>query len=353
MRENTSSYKLYKEFEKLVIRILKKNNFEIKDYTSETDQGFDILLELNGINGIAEIKMQRKKIASLDLVKRACQRLIFSFSENKNQVPVLIISSYVQQSFKQETLKNFGILIWDIKDLFHLAIDFADEYYELQEVLYKVFSESIDDFSLIDNNFKEKTIGSFLSHSFTSRKTKIIDLKGSELCRKINGVRPGKEQSRKFELKSIEILKYLFESELELWEDQNETEDTLHKFDLLCRVRPSSKNFWQELLDDFNSRYVVFEFKNYTSQISQGQIYSTEKYLYKTALRSVSFIIARNDANKNAYKAASGALKEHGKLIIILTLNDLCEMLDMKDDGNDPAEILRNKIDEILIKMTR
>jgi hypothetical protein len=131
------------------------------------------------------------------------------------------------------------------------------------------------------------------------------------------------------------------------------TDDKLHRFDLLCRLRPSRKNFWEELLNDFHSRYIVFEFKNYSEKIKQGQIYTTEKYLFKTALRSISFIIAKNDGDLNAHKATCGALKEVGKLIIILTANDLIEMLAWKDRGDDPSEILRDKVDKVLITMSR
>jgi len=145
----------------------------------------------------------------------------------------------------------------------------------------------------------------------------------------------------------------LFESELELWKNQNKTEDSLHIFDLLCRLRPSRKNFWEELLTDFKSRYVVFEFKNYTDPISQKEIYTTEKYLFRTALRSVAFIVAKNDGHVHSYKAAGGALKESGKLIVIISATNLCEMLSMKDGGTEPSELLRDKVDQLLIEMTR
>ena len=46
-------------------------------------------------------------------------------------------------------------------------------------------------------------------------------------------------------------------------------------------------------------------------------------------------------------------LKESGKLIVILTAADICDMLSLKDQGKEPANILRDKIDEMLIALTR
>jgi hypothetical protein len=38
---------------------------------------------------------------------------------------------------------------------------------------------------------------------------------------------------------------------------------------------------------------------------------------------------------------------------VILTVKDICEMLKLKDKGDEPSIILRAKIDEMLIKLTR
>ena len=131
------------------------------------------------------------------------------------------------------------------------------------------------------------------------------------------------------------------------------TDDGLNRNDLLCRIISYENNFWFELANDFHTRYIVFEFKNYTDTVKQTEIFTTEKYLFLTALRSVSFIISRNVADDNAKTAAKGALKEVGKLIIILDNNDMCEMLAFKDRGDEPSIVLQRKIDDVLIRLNR
>ncbi|HWY97901.1 MAG TPA: hypothetical protein VNY36_02340 [Bacteroidia bacterium] len=126
----------------------------------------------------------------------------------------------------------------------------------------------------------------------------------------------------------------------------------MHIFDLVCRIG-SQHNFWVDLSKDFHTRYIIFEFKNYTNNIKQGQIYTTEKYLFTTALRSVGFIISRIGPDRNAQVAAKGALRESGKLIVNLTDSDLCEMLTLKDRSKEHTDVLIGKIDDILTKIIR
>jgi hypothetical protein len=65
--------------------------------------------------------------------------------------------------------------------------------------------------------------------------------------------------------------------------------------------------FWATLAADFHTRYVVFEFKNYSGPITQDQVYATEKYLKKSALRSVAIVVAKNGAAESAIQAMRGA----------------------------------------------
>ncbi|MBM7623626.1 hypothetical protein [Sporohalobacter salinus] len=51
--------------------------------------------------------------------------------------------------------------------------------------------------------------------------------------------------------------------------------------------------------------------------------------------------------------ASYGALKENGKLIMHLTENDLCKMLKKKDDGDDPINVLIDKLDKTLMSISR
>lgn len=345
-------FSLYKDFEKLVKTIFKSNGF--KTEIPPNEKGYDFLATIDNTFAYVEVKFYKSKLPKLDLLRQAYRRLL-SQKDNENAKLILVVSSYVTPSLKEEIFKESGVIIWDAKTLLALAFDFSNIYYDLESILIRAFNGQLDDLIIVDTNYKS-TIIPYLINATTSVKPKKTDDKGEKLCKEINTLSPGRTDATNFENKCTQILKYLFDNntDLTLWELQPTTDDGLHRFDLLCRIISSHQNtFWAELAHDFHTRYILFEFKNYTDAIKQGQIYTTEKYLFLTALRSVSFIIARNGADENAIKAAKGALKEAGKLIVILTVEDICEMLKLKDKGDEPSIILRAKIDEMLIKLNR
>lgn len=109
-----------------------------------------------------------------------------------------------------------------------------------------------------------------------------------------------------------------------LWAVQPQTNDALHCFDLCCKIKSGVRHdFFDTITSYFNTKYIVFEFKNYTKEIAQREIYTTEKYLYGTVLRKVAILVSRNGYDKHACQAAKGSLRENGKLILCLTANDL------------------------------
>jgi hypothetical protein len=174
--------------------------------------------------------------------------------------------------------------------------------------------------------------------------------KGAQLCLKLQGLVSGTGQAKLFEETMTEALKYVFQRELVAWASQKKSNSALSFFDLVARVN-SEHDFWRAIVNHFQSRYVVFEFKNYRKRIKQGQILTTEKYLYRTALRSTAIIISKVGADKNAMALCRGVLREHGKLIISLTVEDICVMLHMRDEAADHNSVLTDYVDKMLMEL--
>lgn len=122
--------------------------------------------------------------------------------------------------------------------------------------------------------------------------------------------------------------------------------------DLLCGIKGSSE-FWKILIQHYNSRFVVFEFKNYEQELDQNLVYITGKYLYNAALRNVAIIISRKGFSDSAHKLAIGMLTgKEEKLIIDLNDKDIIIMLRMKADEQDPSDYLLNKLEDFLMSMS-
>ena len=177
--------------------------------------------------------------------------------------------------------------------------------------------------------------------------------RGRELSRQLKASKEGRDGWKEFESICEESFKYLFSDSITSWKAQNATSDGLNRMDLIGRVKGDTKDFWSDISRDFGARYIVFEAKNYSDKITQGQVLTTEKYLYKTALRSVALIVARKGAGDQAIKAAEGALREHGKLIIILDMETLCSLLEGYERGESPENTLYSIVDTMLMGVGR
>ena len=164
----------------------------------------------------------------------------------------------------------------------------------------------------------------------------------------------GQSGAYEFEKKCTELLKIIFADDLALWSQQQESNNRIYRFDLLCRIKDNNlKTFWGIMEEYFQSKYIVFEFKNYAEKITQKEIYTTEKYLYRNALRNVAIIISRNGFDENSKWAAKGCLRENGKLILLITIDELKEMYSRKVDESDPSEVLLTKLDMMLAKLEK
>ena len=180
----------------------------------------------------------------------------------------------------------------------------------------------------------------------------IEENEGDKLISELKKIAFGKKSWKKYEAQCEKILKYLFPNDLYGWHSQLRTDDGLNRYDFVCRVRPAT-DFWKFLIDQLNSQYIIFEFKNYKEKIAQGQMLTTEKYLLEKALRKVAILLTRNGASESATKMARGAMRDSGKMMLVLDDIKLIEMIKMKQIGSDPTDYLFELADEFLLTLSR
>lgn len=276
---------------------------------------------------IVEVKAYRPLSSpSTSVINKAIDQLQSFMKIAQINYGVLIISSYLADNFPLNSLSN--IEIWDLNKLLNKTITFPEIYNELIDLLeldpsLKIIIDQVD----------------FIS--------------GSYLLVELEKIPKGKRGAYSFEAWCIEALKYLFHDYLVGWKEQSSTIDGLQRRDLICRVKDSNTEVWQFISHTLRSRYVIFEFKNYSEKITQREIFTTERYIYPMALRNCAFIISREGASSSAQQVIEGAMREHGKLIISLSKQDMTILLEGKDKGDDPNTYLFNKIDDFLMTLNR
>lgn len=343
---------LGQRFEFLVAALLRLEGFSIKEEVIWGERyRIDLQIAQSGAIAVVEIKLYRSRNTPINPLLQAAAILEAARQALKAHKAILIVGGKISLLAK-ESLKNYPFLI--VYDVDALAFLVSKHPHLLNE--FEAITRELSAFTdaLIPQPTRVDILADILELStVTPAKPPLEETTiGQNLCAEIRALPTGRIHAKRFEEKVIEALKYIFDKDLTSWSPQKSSDTKLSFYDLVARVS-SEHDFWISVSNLFRSRYIVFEFKNYTRKIKQGQIYTTEKYLFGKALRSTAIIISREGADANALAAARGALRESGKLIINLDIKDLCDMLHRKDSGDDHNTILVERVDEMLMRLER
>ena len=327
---------MYSEIEELAVEIFRKSGFIIRKEPMDITNDVDIISADSTNTYYVEIKASTSiKYKYLAQLSKTVDRLV-EIANNNGAIPILVVFSMVNEKAKLDYLKKYNELI--IIDLANLL--FIVKGTEIQDKLIAVLPFSVDQIEP-----KEPAIPLGWRHN---------SYFGTSLIQKLRDCAEGREGAYNFEDVCTEVLRSVFSDDLSLWDEQKKSNAGLYRFDLLCRIKDDNhKTFWTMLESFFGSKYVIFEFKNYSKPITQKEIYTTERYLYKKALRNVAIVITKNGFDDNSIWAAKGSLREQGKLIVLITVDDLEDMYKLKLDDQDPSEVLLRKTDEMLAQLEK
>lgn len=332
------------QFEMLVGQVLTANGFDIEiNQRPKADQGFDFKATLSGTLYLVEAKYYRTARAQVSLIEAAASQLLAALERHKPARGMLIVSCAIVPELRIVLEKRYGVALVDRTDLLIWAAKAPELVDELAAVLEDRYSRP-----------GGRTVKDSLSipKRPAAAPPLKVDRSGTELCKELRSLKRGKVTSSAYEDLCERIIKYLFFTQLSGWHRQKRTHDGLSRVDFICRIKPGI-DFWDFVITHLNSRYILFEFKNYRASVKQEQILTTEKYLLEKGLRRIAIVMSRAGSSKSAMKMAQGAMREHGKLILVLDDDLVCRMLHMKERGEDPADLLFEVADEFLLALPR
>lgn len=324
----------YVIFEEYIAKVFKEAGYSVsRGVTVVVGERYkreiDVLAEKDSKKYCVEVKYSQVREEAVAKVRNV--------AEEHGMTPVLVSAQVIEENKRKRLEKMYpNVFLIDIANLIFAVQSREDLYNELIASLSYV----VDEIEPKEGFLKVES----LQHS---------DYIGN-LIGEMNLCQSGNSMARTYEVLCCEILKQIFSESLTLWKEQQKSNKGLYRFDLLCRIKDGNqRNFWSILEKFFNSKYIVFEFKNYGEPITQSEIYTTEKYLYAKALRSVAIIVTQNGYDENAAWAAKGCLRENGKLIILLNTDDLIHMSEMKIKQEEPSDYLLEKLDNILLELEK
>ena len=325
-----------RQFEKIVCTYLKyKGLKKIKDENNSNPY-----IDLHYINDHEKYgfvcRMYNGKIEASTKASILCEKISES-CVTQEEIIILLIGNIVSSKTKKYIQEKYKIIICDIENILWILEEFPilkSEFAALSSFnMSQIIAKKPDTAKCAKNN--ESTIK--------------IDLQ--EQLRKI---KPGKDSAKEYEKICTYIVKFLFSDHIEFYSAQKKSNAGLYCFDCCGKIKyGTTSEFFNTVKQFFSTKYIIFEFKNYTEMISQKEIYTTEKYLYEKALRKVAIVISRKGSDENAQKAARGSLRELGKLIIVLADEDLNRLIDMKNNNEDPSDYLEALLDNMLMDLEK
>lgn len=323
------------KLEKFSKEIFEKLGMICNDYKGY-DRSVDFFIRIDNKEYGIEVK---RKVSPISI-----SHIINKMKEDDSYQKILMIYDNVTENVRK-IIEDTNIILLDISNILYIV--YKDT--ELLKKLTGFLEYSLEAIVPKENKLKLQ-IEENLERIYQD--DRILE-KTQEYRNRLSNLKKGKSNYKDYERLIGEILREIFCDNLE-FKEQNATSNRLNIFDMIAKIKNgSTDDFFKTIEEFFESKYIVFEFKNYSEKITQEQVCTTEKYLYGTALRKVGIIITRKGIDNNGKKVAEGILRESGKLIIVLDDDDINKMLCLYDTKETPSNVLMEKLDEILTKLER
>ena len=218
---------------------------------------------------MAEVKYSNSGFISTNIIDKAVDRLISYTTKQDDEkiIPVLIVNGIASEELKNTK----DLLVIDIANILYLLKDNNNLKNQLLSILEFSIDGIIPSSEKIEEIFnKPKTIDKYTEED-----------SGKKLIKKLEKWKSIKNNWKKYEDLCREIVDYLFNERLLFKWGQKKSNDGLYRFDSIYKIKDNqTKDLWNTITRYFNSKYIVFEFKNYKSQITQKDIYIQPKNIY-------------------------------------------------------------------------
>ena len=95
---------------------------------------------------------------------------------------------------------------------------------------------------------------------------------------------------------------------------------------------------------------VLVDYKNYsTDLVGNDEVNQTRNYLTQTMGR-LAIVVSRTGYDDGAHIKRNSPLSEEKKVILLLTAQDLKEMLYIKERNEDPADLIMDAVERFYVE---
>jgi hypothetical protein len=168
-----------------------------------------------------------------------------------------------------------------------------------------------------------------------------------ELIKRLDTCPEGIPGWKQYEDICLDVLNHLFVPPLGEPKIQSRRESGIDIRDAIYPNRNSNEN-WKFIRDDYDAKYIVFEFKNYSqngSEIDKHVLLQIDDYLKKTIGR-FGIVCSKKLPNKSGLEKRKDVFIENNKLVLFVNNEHLKEMLLRKHKKMEPSDVIIDLIDD-------
>jgi len=169
---------------------------------------------------------------------------------------------------------------------------------------------------------------------------------GYGLASRLAGIRPGTAGWPAYEKYCEDLLSFLFVPPLNPPIPQSRDERHVNRRDYVLPNYAADGGFWQFMRTHYEAHLVVAEVKNLSRGPGKDEILQVANYLNPRGTGLFALILARTDLDQAARWTCREQWVHYSKLIVGLSDEDVVQMVRTKTGGGDPAELVRQKIED-------
>jgi len=217
----------------------------------------------------------------------------------------------------------------------------------LKERELEIFStENIEvwDIGFIAHNFKKQIIDASPSYYKTLFLTQLArsskPTREEELIKSLEKCPPGRADCYVYQRLVGDILEHLFTPPLNKPIPELSDKAMANRRDFIM-PNYSDKGFWAFMREKYGADYVIVDAKNYTRKVKKTEALQMANYLKQHGAGLFGIIVSRQGGDS---AGCEHTLREQWlisqKMILVLSDDDIIEMLMAKSDGRPPEDVL-------------
>lgn len=167
---------------------------------------------------------------------------------------------------------------------------------------------------------------------------------GQVLAAALDGIAPGNAQWSDYQQLVAQIVEYLFVPPLSDMRQELPDADARNRRDIVLS-NPATTEFWYRMRADYEAHYVIVDAKNYVGPLSKRPVLDIAHYLKPYGAGLFALLVSRAGSGPAGDHAIREQWIASRKMIVPLGDQDVRDMLQMRDGGGRPDEVIRKVID--------